>query len=75
VQRLFDGIRSGRPLWRFNALNYADPTLHQPRSESDRRPERHDDTAAYLRSERQSLWRLPRTQAVVFGIHTFVVKR
>ena len=75
VQRLFDGIRPGRPLWRFNALNYADPALHQPRRENDRRPERHGQDAAYLRSERQSLWRLPKTDAVVFGIHTFVLKR
>ena len=75
VQRLFDGIRPGRPLWRFNALNYADPALHQPRSETDRRPERHGQDAPYLRSERQSLWRLPDTGAVVFGIHTFVLAR
>ncbi len=75
VQRLFDGIRPGRPLWRFNALRYADPALHQPRSIHDRRPERRDpDSCPYLRSERQCLVRLPRTQAVVFSIHTYVVK-
>ncbi|MEH6645355.1 heme-dependent oxidative N-demethylase subunit alpha family protein [Sulfitobacter sp.] len=32
VQRLFDGVRAGRPLWRFNRLWYDDPELHQPRS-------------------------------------------
>lgn len=32
VQRLFDGIQVGRPLWRFNQLWYDDPELFQPRS-------------------------------------------
>jgi hypothetical protein len=31
VQRMFDAIRPGRPLWRQNALLYASPDLHQPR--------------------------------------------
>jgi hypothetical protein len=75
VQRLFDGVQVGRPLWRFNALWYADPTLHQPRREADRRPERGAEDARYLRTERQSLVRLPQTGAVVFGIHTSVLER
>lgn len=75
VQRLFDGVQVGRPLWRFNALWYADPTLHQPRREADRRPERGAEEAQYLRTERQSLVRLPQTGAVVFGIHTSVLER
>lgn len=72
VQRLFDGVQPGRPLWRFNALYYADPALHQPR-----RREQPAGTAAlpYLRSERQSVLRLPRTRACVFSIHTWVVAR
>jgi len=73
VQRLFDGLQPGRPLWRFNTLWYAAPDLHQPRSEHDRRPERGQRSAAYLRCERQSLVRLPETRAVAFGIHTFVL--
>lgn len=75
VQRLFDGVQVDRPLWRFNALWYADPTLHQPRREADRRPERGAEDARYLRTERQSLVRLPQTGAVVFGIHTSVLER
>lgn len=71
VQRLFNGIQVGRPLWRFNALVYRSAELHQPY------PKYLDDAGqregAYLRSERQSLLRLPNTKAVVFGIHTFVV--
>ncbi|MFU8883581.1 MAG: heme-dependent oxidative N-demethylase family protein [Rhodobacterales bacterium] len=75
VQRLFDGIKPGRPLWRFNALWYADAALHQPRREADRRVERGATEARYLRTERQSLVRLPQTGAVVFGIHTSVMDK
>jgi len=72
VQRLFDGVQPGRPLWRFNALNYADPALHQPR-----RREQPGSAAdlPYLRSERQCVLRLPETRACVFSIHTWVVAR
>lgn len=74
VQRLFDAIRPDRPLWRSNVLAYADPALHQPRSEGDpRRPEATD--APFVRSERQCLLRLPQSRAVVFSIHTYVVRR
>ena len=70
VQRLFDAIRPGRPLCRWNWLPYDQPWLHQPRDEADRR----EATAAspWLRRERQCLLRLPRTGAVAFTIHTFV---
>lgn len=71
VQRLFDAIRPEQPLWRANALVYRDPTLHQPRRESDPRTDRRG--GSYLRSERQCLLRLPETRAVVFSIHTYVV--
>jgi len=72
VQRMFHAIRPDRPLWRQNALLYADPALYQPRAEADPRDEAHLDTP-YLRSERQCLLCLPRTGAVVFSIHTYVV--
>ncbi|MEK9758023.1 MAG: DUF3445 domain-containing protein [Paracoccaceae bacterium] len=74
VQRLFDGIKSGHPLWRFNALNYATPELFQPRSQNDRRKIPQKTEARFFRSERQTLIRLPKTGAVVFGIHTFILK-
>ncbi|WP_170468602.1 heme-dependent oxidative N-demethylase family protein [Ruegeria arenilitoris] len=73
VQRLFDGIQPGRPLWRFNALWYEDAELHQPRSANERRDPQTASSAKYLRSERQTLLRLPQTQAVVFSIHTYVL--
>ena len=74
VQRLFDAVRPGQPLWRGNVLDYTDPSLHQPRLETEKRPH---DTArrGYIRSERQVLLRLPQTQAVLFAIHTYIVRR
>lgn len=69
VQRLFDGVRVGRPLWRRNWLSYGDPDLHQPY--------RRDAGGSHhlIRTERQCILRLPRTDAVIFTIHTFVVPR
>ena len=74
VQRLFDGIQPGRPLWRANHLRYAAPTLFAPVSESAPPAQRHPEDGAYIRSERQSLWRLPESRAVAFGIHTFMIR-
>jgi len=67
VQRLFDGVQVGRPLWRFNKLFYCDADLHQPykREEVADMP--------FVRSERQCILRLPQTNAVIFTIHTYVV--
>ncbi len=73
VQRLFDMIRPEQPLWRANALAYADPALFQPRREGEAKPP--SGPKAYLRSERQCLLRLPETRAVVFSIHTYLVRR
>ena len=74
VQRLFDGVQPGRPLWRFNALGYVDPTLFQPRTEGAPKYGTAEEQR-FIRSERQSVLRLPETRAVVFGIHTFVVRK
>ena len=71
VQRLFDMVRPGQPMERYNALVYDDPTLHQPRVEGDRRP--YAVERLYMRSERQVIARLPRSGAVVFSIHTYIV--
>jgi len=75
VQRLFDGVRPGQPLWRFNALWYDDPELHQPRSASTPRELSDRNTAPFMRSERQVIWRLANSGAVLFTIHSFVVPR
>ncbi len=72
VQRLFDGVQPGRPIWRANYLRYADPRLHQPKREDAPRHDAPAD-APYIRSERQTVLRLPRSGAVLFAIHTSVV--
>ena len=74
VQRLFDGVKPDRPLWRFNLLRYVDPTLHQPRSKLARRNTDDGQDFKYFRSERQCVLRLPKTDAVVFSIHTYVLE-
>lgn len=74
VQRLFDGIKVGRPMWRANHLYYNDPELFQPRREEERR--RYDASKpSWLRVERQSMKRLPKTRAVIFSIHTYVITK
>jgi len=74
VQRLFDGVRAHRPLWRFNQLWYADPDLFQPRPDTSPRAEPCPDAAAYFRAERQVILRLPETGWVLFAIHTYVLE-
>jgi len=74
VQRLFDAIRPEQPLWRANALDYADPALYQPRREGEARVAG-EGPKGFIRSERQCLLRLPQTRAVVFSIHTYLVTR
>ncbi|WP_050929661.1 heme-dependent oxidative N-demethylase family protein [Aestuariivita boseongensis] len=74
VQRLFDGVQTGRPLWRFNRLWYARPDLHQPRKRTDPPREKPgSEGPRYFRSEKQVIFRLPESKAVVFSIHTFVL--
>ncbi|WP_415920215.1 heme-dependent oxidative N-demethylase family protein [Tateyamaria sp. SN6-1] len=76
VQRLFDGIQVGRPLWRFNQLWYQDPELYQPRSRTEpRRVGAGSRDGPFYRTERQTLVRLPQSRAVVFAIHTLVLAR
>lgn len=68
VQRLFDGVRAGKPMWRFNKLRYSDADLHQPRRRAV------GEKMPFVRSERQCIIRLAETDAVVFTIHTYVVR-
>jgi dimethylamine monooxygenase subunit A len=78
VQRLMDMVRPGAPLWRMNA-HHSDAPLFNPLAESshDRYqggvPVRATDKP-YIRSERQALIRLPVSGAVVFSIHTYIVR-
>ncbi|SMX25080.1 heme-dependent oxidative N-demethylase family protein [Boseongicola aestuarii] len=74
VQRLFDGIKVGRPLWRANILRHAAGVLHHPRREAEPDPS-DGKPLRFLRSERQVMTRLPKSDAVVFSIHTHVWAR
>ena len=74
VQRLFDGVQPGRPVWRANHLRYDYPDLYQPHTEANPRPVGNPHSP-YERSERQTVLRLPGTGAVVFSIHTTMVQR
>lgn len=73
VQRMLDLMRPEQPLWRSNLLFYNDPALFAPRSEASPRPDT-NGTHGYVRAERQSLIKLPDTQAVVFSIHTYLAR-
>ncbi len=73
VQRLFDAIRPGQVLWRANAFLYDTPTLYAPKTEREKMSRGSEGTGRFLRSERQTLRRLPQSNAVVFTIHTYMM--
>lgn len=75
VQRLFDGVRVAQPIVRWNHLPYDTATLHNPGFEADSL-QAHDASGfrPFLRKERQVIKRLPDTGAVIFSIHTWVVR-
>jgi dimethylamine monooxygenase subunit A len=66
VDRFLDRLPPGRAVWRRNLLVHRDGALHAPE------PSPVDVPVAewWLRSERQTLRRLPVTAAVLFTIHT-----
>lgn len=74
VQRLMDALKPGRALWRANAHGHPTPELYRPLREADPR-HRVTEAQPFIRSERQVLFRVPRTGAVVFSIHTIVIRR
>ncbi|SLN54849.1 heme-dependent oxidative N-demethylase family protein [Roseisalinus antarcticus] len=73
VQRFFDAVRPGRPIWRANLHGYNRPDLFLPLRE-DEAKEKISGAPCYLRSERQTVLRLPGTGAMLFAIHTTVAK-
>ena len=68
-----DAVRPESPMWRANA-NYSGAPLFNAKPEDQDRTIRRG-AHPYIRSERQCLIRLPVTGAVVFSIHTYVVRR
>jgi len=73
VQRLMDAIRPESPMWRMNA-NASRAPLFNPQPEDQVRGATRADFP-YVRCERQCLIRLPISRAVVFSIHSYVVRR
>jgi hypothetical protein len=75
VDRFFANIQVERPVWRLNWSLVDTPTLFLP---PEHRGQAREAAAArpgeelWLRVERQTLRRLPRSGDVVFGIHTYV---
>lgn len=73
VNRVFETLRVERPLVRVNWTIHPTPELFLPLGLSDKLMMEPDPgQPLYLRTERQTLIRLPRTGAVVFGIKTSV---
>ncbi len=72
VERMFRMMRPEQDMYRANWLIYNDPDLHQPRR-TDQRRTREKTPDQWMRVERQSLCKLPKSGAIVFGIHSIVV--
>lgn len=68
VNRLFDGVRAGHPLWRANWTVHPTAELHQPSGDWRQA----EDGPLHIRVERQTFLRLPRSGAVAFGIRTHI---
>ncbi|MES2664705.1 MAG: DUF3445 domain-containing protein [Pseudomonadota bacterium] len=72
VQRMLDLVRVDQPLWRANA-HHSRAALFNPLRE-DAPKDMAEGAMPCIRSERQSLIRLPASRAVVFSIHTYLVR-
>jgi hypothetical protein len=70
VDRLVSRLRVDRPVWRRNWFVHHDPELHQPAPGPPPDPAPAAPEGLWLRSERQTLRRLPVTGAVLFTIRT-----
>ena len=73
VDRFFGALADGRIVERWNWTIHDRPDLFQPQSPRKHQvpPERFAD-GLFLRNERQTLRRLPRSRAILFGIDTRV---
>lgn len=70
VQRLLDAIQPGRGMMRGTA-HWTHSDLHHPLSETEKALP--PGETPFIRVERQCLFRLPITRAVVFSIHTSMI--
>jgi hypothetical protein len=73
VNRVFEALKPGRGVWRVNWLVHPSPEPHLPLTVEEKgTPLAMEDGRLYLRTERQTLIRLPETGAVSFGIKTSI---
>ncbi|WOI54667.1 DUF3445 domain-containing protein [Parvularcula sp. LCG005] len=76
VERIFDHLKPEQPVWRLNWSLHDEPTLHLPNLPHAPRFMGMSDQSilanAFMRIERQSLRKLPRSNAIVFAIKTYV---
>jgi dimethylamine monooxygenase subunit A len=74
VDRYFSALDPARPVWRANWSVTDDPELFQPHGRTKAIAIRREEVGQrlWLRVERQTLRRLPRTRLVLFTIRTFV---
>jgi hypothetical protein len=70
VDRFIDRLRADHPVWRRNWLVHACDELHLPEPPPIGRESPAVPDGLWLRSERQTLRRMPQTDAVVFTIRT-----
>lgn len=70
VDRFVDRLRTERPVWRRNWLVHASDELHLPEPPPPTAQPPDIPDGLWLRSERQTLRRLPRTDAILFTIRT-----
>ena len=79
LDRMFDALRPDAPVLRGNWALHADPTLHRPAAAADAGADHPQDArphvgrsleSLWLRHERQTLSKLPRSGDVLFTTHT-----
>jgi hypothetical protein len=72
VNRLFNSLKSAKPLFRYNWSVQSTPELLWRESSAPADEPDTDNGQRYWRVERQTLRRLPMTGAVIFGIRIFI---
>lgn len=75
---MFHKITSDRPVWRINWTVLDSPELFQP-AQTGRKARSHDaqdmqtfGNSMFFRTERQTLWKLPKSGDILFTIRTYV---
>ncbi len=72
IERILHNLSPEKIIMRANYLIYTNPDLHQPSGEGEEKTIT-QGLQRFVRVERQTLRKLPKTKAIVFSIHTYVV--